>query len=86
VYKKKEEREAAMRVIRENQEEKRKRMQDIENARLKDAADVERNMKEQEEKDKKREEQIKQRGARIQAMMDKMADVVDNRDKEMQLK
>ena len=43
-------------------------------------------MREQEAKDREREEKIKERGARIQAMMDKMADVVDNRDKEMQLK
>ena len=29
---------------------------------------------------------IAERGARIQAMMDKMADVVDNKDKELQKK
>ena len=40
----------------------------------------------EDEKIKKREEAIAARGARIQAMMDKMADVVDNKDKELQKK
>lgn len=38
------------------------------------------------EKERKRERDIAARGARIQAMMDKMADVVDNKDKELQKK
>ena len=35
------------------------------------------------EVEKKREEAIAARGARIQATMDRMADVVNNKDKEM---
>ena len=36
--------------------------------------------------EKKREEAIAERGARIQKVMDRMADVVNNKDKEMQIK
>lgn len=37
----------------------------------------------QDEKQRQREVAVAERGARIQALMDKMADVVDNKDKEL---
>lgn len=37
----------------------------------------------QDEKQRQREAAVAERGARIQALMDKMADVVDNKDKEL---
>ena len=84
--KKVQERAAAMKVIQDNQLEKAKRMQDAANLKKKDAEEIENYIKHQLEVEKRREEAIAERGARIQKVMDSMAEVVNNKDKEMQLK
>lgn len=75
-----------MKVIQDNQLEKAKRMQDAANLKKKDAEEIENYIKHQLEVEKRREEAIAERGARIQKVMDSMAEVVNNKDKEMQLK
>ena len=75
-----------MKVIQDNQLEKAKRMQGAANLKKKDAEEIENYIKHQLEVEKRREEAIAERGARIQKVMDSMAEVVNNKDKEMQLK
>ena len=75
-----------MKVIQDNQLEKAKRMQDAANLKKKDAEEIENYIKHQLEVEKRREEAIAERGARIQKVMDSMAEVVNNKDKEMQMK
>ncbi len=41
-------------------------------------------IEQQEEKQRQREQAVAERGQRIQALMDRMADVVVNKDKELQ--
>ena len=84
--KKVQERAAAMKVIQDNQLEKAKRVADAANLKRKDAEEIENYIKHQLEVEKRREEAIAQRGARIQKVMDSMAEVVNNKDKEMQMK
>lgn len=83
---KEKQREAAMKVIQENKQEKKKRMEEIEEQRKKDAQDVERMIQNGLAAEKKRADEIKAREERIQKTMDRMADVVVNKDKEMQKK
>ena len=73
-------------MIEDNRVEKAKRMADEANLKKKDAEEIENYIKHQLEVEKKREEAIAERGARIQKVMDRMADVVNNKDKEMQIK
>ena len=75
-----------MKVIQDNQLEKAKRMQDAANLKRKDAEEIENYIKHQLEVEKRREEAIAERGARIQKVMDSMAEVVNNKDREMQIK
>ena len=86
IAKKNDERAAAQKVIEDNRVEKAKRMADEANLKKKDAEEIENYIKHQLEVEKKREEAIAERGARIQKVMDRMADVVNNKDKEMQIK
>ena len=86
IAKKNDERAAAQKVIEDNRAEKAKRMADEANLKKKDAEEIENYIKHQLEVEKKREEAIAERGARIQKVMDRMADVVNNKDKEMQIK
>ena len=81
-----EEREAAMKVIKDNLNEKKKRMAEQEASKKKDAEQVERNMRIALEKEIAREEEMAERGRRIQAKMDKMGEVIRDNDKELQLK
>ena len=55
-------------------------------SRKKDAAEIEAYIQHQIEAEKRREEQIAARGARIQKVMENMAEVIPNKDKEMQAK
>lgn len=80
------EREAAMKVIKDNMMEKRKRMADIEASKKADADQVETNMRVADEKEKVREREIAERGRRIQEKMDKMGDVIRDNGEEMRLK
>ena len=80
------EREAAMKVIKDNMVEKRKRMADIEASKKADADQVETNMRVADEKEKAREREIAERGRRIQEKMDKMGDVIRDNGEEMRLK
>ena len=86
VIKKKDERAAAMKVIQDNQLEKAKRVADAANLKRKDAEEIEAYIQHQLEVEKRREEVIAARGAKIQKVMDSMAEVVVNKDKEMQAK
>lgn len=63
--KKKEEREAAMKVIRDNQEEKKKRLKDEELRKDRENKEIEEMQRLEEEKIRKREQAIAERGARI---------------------
>lgn len=80
------EREAAMKVIKDNMIEKRKRMADLEASKKADADQVETNMRVADEKEKAREREIAERGRRIQEKMDKMGDVIRDNGEEMRLK
>ena len=86
VQRKVEERAAAQRVIKENQMERAKRNEQVANDRKKDAQEIEAYIQHQINQEKKREQEIADRGARIAKVMDSMADVVQNKDKEMQAK
>lgn len=54
--------------------------------RKKDAADIEAYIQHQIEAERKRDQANAERGAKIQKVMDSMADVVNNKDKELQLR
>ena len=75
-----------MKVIVENKQEKKKRMAEHEEMKRKDAEDVQKMIKKIDDDAAAREELIKAREKKIQAVMDRMADVVVNRDKELQKK
>lgn len=79
-------REAAMKVITDNNNEKKKRMAANEIQRQKEAQEVEKYIKKQLDDEAKRDQAIKERGEKIQKVMDSMAEVVNNRDKEMERK
>ena len=80
------EREAAMQVIKDNLWEKKKRNAELESVKKAEAEQVEKNMRMILEKEKAREEEMANRGKRIQAVMDGMAEVVRDNGKELQLK
>ena len=73
-----------MKVINDNNLEKKKRMAANELQRQKEAQDVEKYIKKQLDDEAKREQAIKERGEKIQKVMDSMAEVVNNRDKELE--
>ena len=73
-----------MKVINDNNIEKKKRMAANELQRQKEAQDVEKYIKKQLDDEAKREQAIKERGEKIQKVMDSMAEVVNNRDKELE--
>ena len=83
---KNQEREAAMKVIKDNMQGKKKRMAELEAIKKADAEQVEINMRIALEKEQAREEEMAERGRRIQAKMDKMGEVIRDNEKEMQLK
>ena len=80
------EREAAMKVIKDNMMEKNKRMADIEAVKKADADQLETNMRVALEKEQAREREIAERGRRIQEKMDKMGEVIRDNGEEMRLK
>ena len=80
------EREAAMKVIKDNLVEKKKRNAELDAVKRAEAEQVEKNMRMVLEKEKAREEEMANRGKRIQAVMDGMAEVVRDTGKELQLK
>jgi len=80
------EREAAMKVIKDNMNEKRKRVAEIDAIKRADAEQVEINMRVALEKEKAREEAMAERGRRIQQVMDSMGDAIKDNDKELRLK
>ena len=80
------EREAAMKVIKDNMMEKKKRMADIEAVKKADADQLETNMRVALEKEQAREREIAERGRRIQEKMDKMGEVIRDNGEEMRLK
>ena len=84
--KKQSEREAAMKVIKDNQLEKKKRMADEAANKRNDAEQLETNMRMALEKEQQRERETQERSKKIQALMDNMADVVKDNGKELQLK
>ena len=84
IAKKNDERAAAQKVIEDNRIEKAKRVADEANRKRADAEEIENYIKHQLQAEKRREEAIAERGARIQKTMDRMADVVTSKDKEMQ--
>lgn len=77
-----EERQAAMRVIKENLNEKRKRQVELEEIKRKDQEQIAQNMRLALEKEQAREAEMAQRGKRIQAVMDSMGDVIRDNEKE----
>ena len=79
-------REAAMKVINENKLEKKKRMAEQDEMKKKDAEDVQKMIKKIDDDEKKREQVTKEREAKIQRVMDRMADVVTHKDKDLQKK
>lgn len=80
------EREAAMKVIKDNMMEKKKRMADIEAVKKADADQLETNMRVALEKEQAREREIAERGRRIQEKMDKMGEVIRDNGEEMRLR
>ena len=80
------EREAAMKVIKENMSEKRKRAAENEVTKKREALQVEENMRMALEREQQRERETQERSRRIQQLMDNMADVVKDNGKELQLK
>ena len=71
-----------MKVIKENLNEKKKRMDEAEAIRRRDQEQIELNMRLALEKEQAREDEMAQRGKRIQAVMDSMGDVIRDNEKE----
>ena len=72
-----------MKVIKDNMNEKKKRVAELEQVKKQEAEQVEKNMQMELEKERKREQEIADRGRRIQAVMDSMGDVVKDNGKEL---
>lgn len=72
-----------MKVIKDNLFEKKKRNAELDAVKKAEAEQVEKNMRAALEKEKAREEEMANRGKRIQAVMDGMADVVRDNGKEL---
>lgn len=79
-------REAAMKVIKDNMQEKKNRMVEHEMSKKHEAEQVKVNMKMALEKEQMREKETQARSDKIQALMENMADVVKDDGKELQLK
>ena len=75
-----------MKVIKDNMQDRKKRMAELEQSKKADADQLQENMRVAVEQERRREEEIAQRGKRIQAMMDKMGDVIRDNSKELDLK
>lgn len=75
-----------MKVIADNKLEKKKRIAEEEMQKKKDAMDLQKMIEKGVEDEKRREELIKAREEKIQKMMDRMADVVTHKDKDLQKK
>ena len=71
-----------MKVIKENLNEKKKRMDEAEAIKRRDQEQIELNMRLALEKEQAREDEMAQRGKRIQAVMDSMGDVIRDNEKE----
>ena len=75
-----------MKVIKDNMQDKRKRLQEAEASKKADQEQLKANMKMALDKEIAREQEMKERGKRIQAVMDRMGEVVRDNGKELQLK
>lgn len=75
-----------MKVIKDNMQDKKIRMKELEALKKADSDQVKANMKMALDKEIAREEEMKARGKRIQAVMDRMGEVVRDNGKELQLK
>ena len=60
-----------------------KRLADELKRKDQETKEIQKMIEQQEEKQRQREAAVAERGARIQALMDRMADVVVNKDKEL---
>jgi hypothetical protein len=83
---KKNEREAAMKVIKDNMTAKKKLLAEAESMKANEAAMVEKNMRVSLEKEQARDREMAARAKRIQDKMDSMADGVRDNGKELQLR
>ena len=79
-------RQAAMKVIVENMNEKKKRQAELETIKRKDQVQIELNMRLALEKEQAREQEMAIRGQRIQAKMDKMGEAIRYDDKDLMRK
>ena len=75
-----------MKVRADNMEDKRKRMAELEQTKKADILQMEDNMRVALEKEKAREQETIQRGKKIQAVMDRMGDVVRDNGEELRKK
>lgn len=75
-----------MKVIKENMNEKKKRMAELESIKKRDQEQIELNMRLALEKEQAREQEMANRGKRIQAVMDSMGEVIRDNDKELMRK
>ena len=80
------ERQAAMKVIKENMTEKKKRIAELDEIKKRDQEQIEVNMRLALEKELAREQEMANRGKRIQAVMDSMGEVIRDNDKELMRK
>lgn len=71
-----------MKVIKDNMNEKKKRVDEAEAVKKRDQEQIELNMRLALEKEQAREDEMAQRGKRIQAVMDCMGDVIRDNEKE----
>jgi len=75
-----------MKVIKENMNEKKKRMAELESIKKRDQEQIELNMRLALEKEQAREQEMANRGKRIQAVMDSMGEVIRDNEKELMRK
>ena len=75
-----------MKVRSDNMEDKRKRMAELEQSKKIDQQQMEDNMRVAIEKERAREQETLDRGKRIQAVMDRMGDVVRDNGEELRKK
>ena len=75
-----------MKVRADNMEDKRKRMAELEQTKKADILQMEDNMRVALEKEKAREQETIARGKKIQAVMDRMGDVVRDNGEELRKK
>ena len=75
-----------MKVRTDNLEDKRKRMAELEQSKKAEVQQMEDNLRVALEKEKAREQETLDRGKRIQAVMDRMGDVVRDNGEELRKK